>query len=300
MKKIWVERDGAGQMLADDLPVIGLNDRGFAYGDGLFETIRVGNGIPLFFAQHMQRLFSGLAQLGFPSLPWEASALGERCQKAIGENEVVEGVLRLVVTRGSGPRGFEPPADAHPMLFIQARQTPDRSAPRKNLSGVCRAILAPWKVDPASPLCYLKHLGALDKVLAKQKAKQAGADEALFQNVNGHLTEATSSNLFLVVGGQLLTPALHCGLLPGIARRLLLETWPQPIVETEIPAALLAEAAEAFLTNAVAGVRPLVAVDGRAIGNGVPGPITRAAAEHYRRLCAQAARGQDSDGFPTE
>ncbi|MEK7327353.1 MAG: aminotransferase class IV, partial [Chloroflexota bacterium] len=171
----------------------------------------------------------------------------------------------------------------------QAVQTP--SVASRETLGVCTAILAPWKVDPASPLCYLKHLGALDKVLAKQKAKQAGADEALFQNINGHLTEAAASNLFLIVGGQILTPALHCGLLAGIARRLLLETLPQPILETEIPAALLDEATEAFLTNAVVGVRPLVAVDSRAIGNGEPGPVTRAAAEHYRRLCVQAAQG---------
>ncbi len=287
MNKVWVEGDGMSQMLADNLPVIDLCDRGFAYGDGLFETIRVSNGRPLFFVQHMQRLFSGLAQLGFPSLPWDASALGERCQKVISKNEVAEGVLRLVITRGSGPRGFEPPSDALPSLFIQTVQTPSVS---KTL-GVWTAILTSWKVDPASPLCYLKHLGALDKVLAKQKAKQAGADEALFQNLNGHLTEAASSNLFLVVGGQILTPALHCGLLAGIARRLLLETLPQPIVETEIPAALLAEAAEAFLTNAIAGVRPLAAVDGRAIGNGEPGPVTRAAAEHYRRLCTESAQG---------
>ena len=289
MNKVWAERDGVGQMFADDLPVIDLRDRGFAYGDGLFETIRVGNGNPLFFARHMQRLFSGLAQLGFPPLPWDAPALSERCQKVIGENEVAEGVLRLVITRGSGPRGFEPPSKAQPSLFIQAVQT--LSVSRGATLGVCTATLAPWKVDPASPLCYLKHLSALDKVLAKQKAKQAGADEALFQNINGHLTEAASSNLFLVVGGQLLTPALPCGLLPGIARRLLLETLPQPIVETEIPAALLAEATEAFLTNAVAGVRPLVAVDSRAIRNGELGPVTRAVAGHYRQLCAQAAQG---------
>lgn len=289
MNKVWVEGDGVGQMLADDLPVIGLSDRGFAYGDGLFETIRVGNGIPLFFARHMKRLSSGLAQLGFPTLPWNAPALGERCQKVIGENEVNEGVLRLVITRGSGPRGFEPPSNTRPLLFIQAVQT--FSVRFAKTLNVCTAILAPWKVDPASPLCYVKHLSALDKVLAKQKARQAGLDEALFQNINGHLTEATSSNLFLVIGGQLLTPALHCGLLAGIARRLLLETWPQPIVETEIPAALLTEATEAFLTNAVAGARPLAAVDGRAIGNGGPGPVTRAAAEHYQQLCAQAAQG---------
>ena len=156
-----------------------------------------------------------------------------------------------------------------------------------------RARLAPWRIDPASPLCRVKHLSALDKVLAKQLAQQAHADDAIFQNIHNHLAETTASNLFIVVGGQILTPALHCGPLPGITRELLIEIAPAlgyRIIETEIPLVMLATATEAFLTNAIAGVRPLVAVDGRIIGDGEPGPITTTIAEHYQQICEQAAR----------
>ncbi len=288
MNAIWVEANGLGQMLTSELPVVNLSDRGFAYGDGLFETIRIGHSAPLFFSRHLQRLFAGLEQLKFPALPWDAKGLSERCQKVIRQNEVSEGVLKLIVTRGVGPRGFEPPLEPHPTLLIQAWPTPGNFA--KRTLGACTTLLAPWKVDPASPLCYVKHLSALDKVLAKQKAHEAGADEALFQNIHGRLTEATTWNLFLVVGGQILTPALHCGLLPGIARGLLLETSPRRIIETEIPITMLAEASEAFLTNAIAGARPLARVDDLLIGDGEPGPMTRMMAEHYQRLCVEAAQ----------
>ncbi|MBI3241675.1 MAG: aminotransferase class IV family protein [Chloroflexi bacterium] len=293
MSKIWVEANGIGQLLADDSPVAGMSDRGFAYGDGLFETIRISKGEPLFLARHLQRLLDGLEQLTFPSV-WNAGMLIERSRNLIHENNVSEGILRLVVSRGGGPRGFEPPASAHPSLFIQAFNTPSPVGALTDGRGDqgVRAILVPWKADPSSPLCYLKHLSALDKVLAQKNAKLAGADEALLQNINGHLTEATSSNLFLVVGGQILTPALRCGLLSGVARGLLLETSPRRIVETEIPITILAEAGEAFLTNVVVGVRPLVRVGSQVIGNGEPGPITQMMAEHYQGLCAQAAQGK--------
>lgn len=284
INQVWVETEGKGHLLPTDSPAVRANDRGFAYGDGLFETIRLNGGVPLFFARHMARMRGGLAQLGFPHLQWDEAALFERCLRVIAANALTNGMLKIIITRGPGPRGFEPPTDSHPTLLIQAAQTPRVF----KTPGVSTAILAPWKIDPASPLCRVKHLSALDKVLAKQFAKQRGADDALFVNVDGRLAEATASNLFFVAGGMLLTPPLQCGLLPGIARGLLIETanaLPLPVIETEIPVLRLDEANEAFLTNVIAGVRPLVRVDDRPIGSGEPGPVTLAAREHFERLC---------------
>ncbi len=288
MNSIWIETDGNGQLLPADAPVVKLNDRGFAYGDGLFETIRLRGGAPLFFARHVARLRDGLAQLGFPQLEWDETALLARCRRVIAANALTDGVLKVILTRGAGPRGFEPPGESHPTLFIESH-SPPLSAKRTGEGPGVGAILASWKIDPASPLCRVKHLGALDKVLARQFARQHGADETLFQNVDGHLTEAAASNLFLVVGGKIFTPALHCGLLPGIARGLLIETanaLPVPLIETKIPVIRLSQANEAFLTNVVAGVRPLVRVDDRPIGSGEPGPVTLAVSEHFEQLCA--------------
>ncbi len=110
MNSIWIETDGNGQLLPADAPVVKLNDRGFAYGDGLFETIRRRGGAPLFFARHVARLRDGLAQLGFPQLQWDETALLARCRRVIAANALTDGVLKVILTRGAGPRGFEPPA----------------------------------------------------------------------------------------------------------------------------------------------------------------------------------------------
>ena len=279
-----------GHWQADDAPAISADDRGLAYGDGLFETVRVCESTPLFLSRHLRRLLNGLEQLAFVPVPWEAAKLEQRCQQAIAHNAIDDGVLKIVVTRGPSRRGFEPPVEAQPTLIIQTvnlSPQPPSLKGKGDLSSLhlregLHAIIAPWKVDPASPLCYVKHLSALDKVLAKQAARQAGADEALFQNSDGYLTEGTASNLFAVLGKQVVTPAVGCGLLPGITRGLLVETY--PIVETELSLAALAQVTEAFLTNAVAGVRPLVRLNDQPIGSGEPGPLTAAVAEHYHKL----------------
>jgi aminodeoxychorismate lyase len=274
---IWIESSSGGHWQAVAAPAIRADDRGLAYGDGLFETVRVREGAPLFLSRHLRRLRGGLEQLAFPPLPWDEAQLVQRCRQAVAHNAIQDGVLKIIVTRGPARRGYEPPVGAQPVLVIQAIQNPKVS----ETTGVS-ASLAPWKVDPASPLCYLKHLSALDKVLARQAARQARAGEALFLNLDGHLTEGASSNLFVVSGGQIFTPAVHCGLLPGITRGLLLETY--PLAEAELRVQALAGASEAFLTNAAAGVRPLVRFDDQPIGSGEPGPVTGEVAEHYRKL----------------
>ncbi len=274
---IWIESSENSQWLLDDAPSVGASDRGLAYGDGLFETVRVWEGAPLFLARHLHRLRAGLARLAFPALRWGDDELLARCDRVIQKNSMADGVLKLIVTRGVGARGFALPAEARPVLMIHVTQKPGFF----KKPGFSTA-LAPWKINPASPLCSLKSLSALDKVLAKQWAREQGADEALFQNLYGHLTEATAWNLFIVTAGQIVTPALHCGLLPGITRALLLET--ASMVEAEISVESLIGADEAFLTNAIGGVQPLVRFNGLPIGLGQPGPVTAAVAAHYRAL----------------
>lgn len=280
MNGLWVETPEKGQWLANLAPSVGADDRGLAYGDGLFETIGVREGTPLFLARHLQRLKAGLARLKFPTLGPGDDDLRARCAQVVEKNSLTEGVLKITVTRGVGARGFAPPLDGRWVLMIQA--TPKSVvSPGQPTTGLA-AVLVPWKIDPASPLCGLKSLSALDKVLAKQWAREHGVEEALFQNLHGHLTEATAWNLFVVSRSQVFTPALHCGLLPGVTRALLLET--TSMAEVELPVAALAQADEAFLTNAVSGVYPLVRFNGQPIGTGQSGPITAAMTAHYQTL----------------
>jgi len=277
---ILIDSGTSPQIVPADHPLVTATDRGFTYGDGLFETIRLLNGRPLFLNRHLRRLAAGLSALNLVT-PWDAVALTERVEQLIVTNQMTEGVLRLTVTRGPGPRGFGIPPQAQPQLIIQAAPLPSTLPP-------ATAILAPWRTDPASPLSQLKSLSVLDKVLAKNLASEAGAAEALFLNLNGNLTEATSSNIFIVQDNQVLTPALSEGVLPGITREILIEyatAWGQRIIETRLSTTQLATAAEAFLTNSVSGPRPLISFEGEPIDTGQPGPITNALAQKYQQLC---------------
>lgn len=302
MNWAWLETAGeGGSWVKDDSPAIALTDRGWTLGDGLFETMRVDRGTVLFIERHLRRLAQGLAIATFSPVPWGSGALAERCRAVVRKNAADSGVLRLTISRGPGPRGLPPPDPTIPTLSITIGPLPAASAVRS--SGL-RAVLGSWRVDPASPLCYIKHLGALDRILARQAAIQAGADEAIFKNLSGFLTEATSSNLFIVSSDRILTPPVASGLLPGTVRGLLLESaskLPLPVVEAEIAAHELTGATEAFLTNAVAGVQPLVAFGGHPIGTGMPGPITAAVARCYHAACemdrerAEPAEGLDAN-----
>lgn len=280
--QVWLETDKADYFTSAHLPI---DDRGLTYGDGLFETIRILNGQPLFFDRHFTRLTAGLAALNLP-IQWDSAALHARCCKLINVNEIKDGILRLTITRGSGPRGFAPPTDPNPTLIIQTFTSPPpaRAPLGEPVEPGARAILAPWRIDPANPLVHLKHLSALDKVLAKDLARQQNADDLLFLNIHGHLTEASAWNLFIVTEGQLLTPALHCGVLPGITRQLVLELAPTlgyRCAETELSLNLLTNATEAFLTNAASGIRPLTHFNHQPIASGLPGPITSELTSYY-------------------
>lgn len=284
MNLVLVDSGSGSRLIEVDQPLVAGDDRGLAYGDGLFETIRVMNGRPLFLSRHLSRLMSGLGVLRL-TVPWNEDALSAAIQALIETNGVGNGLIRLVISRGRGPRGFDIPTESAPSLIVQSAPQPPAPPPAS-------VIVVPWRTDPASPLLKLKSLSALDKVLAKDYARQAGADEALFQNIQGQLTEGTSSNLFLVQEGRLLTPALSCGLLAGITRSVLLELTASMggrIIETEVSLEQLLNAQEAFLTNAATGLRPIGTVAGRPVSTSQPGELTTKLAEAYRQYCMEAS-----------
>lgn len=267
-----------------------IHDRGFLYGDGLFETIRVVEGRTPLLVAHLRRLAAGARLLAFPPLPWSDSEIAADCEELVRRNGVTRGWLRLTLTRGSGSRGFEPPSQAEPVLILQARSwDPDPDLARRGY----RAVLAGVRVSAQSPLCRVKSLSALEKVLARAEARQQGCEEALLLNTDGYLTEGAATNLFLVRDGQILTPHPDCGLLPGIARELVMAAARElgyPVVESRLVPQDLWTADEAFLTNALLLVVPLVAVAGRPVGRGQgPGPVTRALQERCQQLLERGA-----------
>lgn len=257
------------------------DDPGFLYGAGLFETMLVADGRVPLARRHLRRLAEGAQALGLP-LPMSAEALEAVLAETVRRNGMAEGSMRL--TLSGVPR-----AGGKGTLLVTAR--PGRPYAEELYERGFSAAWARARRNHLSPLSRVKSLCYLDSLLARQEARRAGADEALFLNAAGFLAEGAASNVFFVAGGRVRTPGLDSGALPGVARGLVLELAGRAGMETEEgaygPGALLG-ADEAFLTNALMGVMPLVAVGGRPIGDGRPGPVSRRLRELWEGLVRSA------------
>lgn len=255
-------------------PGVPGDDRGLAYGDGVFETLAVARGVAAGLDRHLARLARGCAALGFAPPPQAhvRAAVEDAC-RAPGH-----GVVKVVVTRGSGGRGYAPPPEPKPRLLVSRHAWPEAVA-RMRARGVAAARLdARLGINPA--LAGIKHLARLEQVLAAAElAARHGVEEGVVCDVRGRPVCGVQSNLFLVRGGTLLTPALTgCGV-AGIIRDAILELARDgalaPAVVRDVAPQELEEAEEMFLTNSVRGVVPVARLDARALP--APGPMACAA-----------------------
>lgn len=283
---VWLD----GRVVGATEPALTVFDRGFQLGDGVFETLRAQGGRPTELPEHLARLRRSAAGLGI-ELPADAEAALAAGLDALLAVEGLGGPdgdasIRITVSRGAwAGRGTLPPEDAvlRPAMAIQA--WPVAPTPAAWLEGGISVVTSSVRRDPASPIATLKTTSRADYVYAKLEARRAGADDALFVTVDGHLSEATSANVFLVRRApdgvvELATPSLACAILPGTTRSWLLR-WAAGVglrpVEDLLPPADLASADEAFLCSSVAGILPVTRADGRPVGDGRPGPWTRRA-----------------------
>jgi 4-amino-4-deoxychorismate lyase len=235
-------------------------DRGLQYGDGLFETIAWRAGRPRLGALHLERLDAGCRRLGIPAPP-PGQLLGDLCAAAGGGDATV----KLIVTRGSGPRGYRPPGDPRPRRIVTATEP---TVPRE---GPWHARICSTRLGRNPALAGLKHLNRLEQVLARAEWNDPDVQEGLMLDDLGRVVCGTQTNLFIVEDGRLLTPAVdECGV-AGVMRRAVL-AWARDrglaAAEVRLEPARLFAAHEAFLTSALAGARALAAVEGRAIGQG--------------------------------
>lgn len=273
-----------GQILPEEQARISILDRGFLYGDGLFETMRAYSGRVFRLGQHYQRVAAASERIGLGFSTPQAD-VAAAVAELLGRNGLQDAYVRLTVSRGEG-LGMEPPEPAAATVAIIARplSLPDARLYRE---GAAVTLLGPAS-GPA--LAALKSLSYLDRLLARRAARQAGTDDAVLTNSAGHLTEASSSNVFLVKDGVLCTPALECGLLAGITRQAVLEVADEigmPAREGEFTAANLLAADECFLTNSIAEILPVTRVGDRPVGPGRPGDWTRTLTAAFRRLVAR-------------
>ncbi len=273
MSTVWLN----GDLVGTEAARIDPRDRGFLLGDGVFETFAAADGYVYRLAEHLARLRAGAAVLG---IPVPAHDIERVVQAVLEANGLARGraALRLTLIHGVGPRGLLAPVDPQPTLLLTAVAT---SAPPEAMT----AVTATVRRNEHSPTASIKHMSYLDNVIARNEAAARGADEALMLNTAGNIAEASAANVFAVVaGGTLVTPASTEGALPGVTRRAVIELaagLDLGVHETIVSVERLAEADEAFLTNSLIGVCPLVALDGRPIGDGAAGPATRALKDAY-------------------
>jgi branched-chain amino acid aminotransferase len=284
----WVYYNG--RMLPPEQVRISPYDRGLTLGDGLFETLRVYAGRLFRLDAHLARLAAGAGVIDL-ALP---AGLDVAVRELVAANGWREAMVRLTVTRGAavpGRGGLLPDPDLPPTVLITGRSL--AGAPPYPAAwyagGIGLATGGPPR-NEHSPLSRCKTLQYLDQVLARQAAARRGAEEGLQQNTAGAVAGASVANLFVVRAGQVRTPSLASGCLPGVTRAVVLTlARARGLVAREetLSPAEVREAEEVFLTNTLMEVLPVTRLDGAPVGAGRPGPVTRALAVDFRALCGQ-------------
>lgn len=275
-----------GEFVPYERAVIPVEDRGNLFADGVYEVIRFYGGRPLAMEAHMERLRRSAEAIRLPAP--DVEALTRAGLELVKANGVVDGSLYLQVSRGVAPRNHLFPPGAKPTVFMIAREVPrpDRQVVEKGVA----CITVP---DIRWGRCDIKSIGLLPNVLAKQEAHEKGAYEALFVR-DGIVTEGTSSNLFAVKGGKLLTHPEGEHILPGITRRIILHLAEREGVEVELAELReeeLREADELFISGTLAELMPVTSVDGRPVGSGSVGPVTRRLRAQYDALVERVRAG---------
>jgi D-alanine transaminase len=265
-----------GEYLAIEDGRVSVEDRGFQFGDGVYEVIRVYGGRLFRAKEHLHRLTQSLEGLSIP-LPEPVSKIEEVCRRVAAG--LSEAQVYLQVTRGAAPRVHAFPKEIHPTFVAYAREThrhPDGKTFR------LKSLL-----DDRWGRCHLKTVCLLANILGRQKAVEAGCDEGLFVREDGAVTEGTSSNAFFVVGGRIVTHPANHRILNGVTREAVLEVARSEKVPLEERPMKLEEALradEAFMTGTLTEIMPAVSIDGTRIGAGTAGPIALRLRTAFREM----------------
>lgn len=279
MNKVCVN----GRFTDIDKAKVSIFDRGFLYGDGLFETMRGYAGVVFMIDRHLDRLYAGLKILKMKE-PCRKRRLKDLIRRAIEVNRLKSSFVRVAVTRGEGRFGITYKDDLAPNLVIVAKEFEGYPGwmHRDGLSVMISGI----SQNERSPLSRVKTMNFLPYILARLEAKEAGFDEAILTNTRGSITEAAMSNIFLVKRGVLITPSLASGVLPGITRDVVIGMARRMgirAVERRVTRRELIAADEIFLTNSLAEIVPVVRVGSKRTGRGVPGELTKLLAISYQK-----------------
>jgi branched-chain amino acid aminotransferase len=264
---------------------ISVFDHGLLYGDGIFEGIRAYNGRVFKLVEHIDRLFYS-AKAILLKIPLSHGAIVRAVIETCRRNRIRDGYIRLVVTRGAGTLGLNPNRCKHPSVIIIADKI--QLYPAELYQRGMEIITVPTVRNLHSALNpAIKSLNYLNNILAKIEANNAGCEEAIMLNAEGFVSECTGDNIVIVKAGQMLTPPLSAGALYGITRGVVIELAREDgltVAEPNLTRYDLFNADECFLTGTGAELIPIVKIDGRVIGAGKPGPITRRLVDKYHAL----------------
>lgn len=253
---VWFQ----GRLMPQKDAVVPISDRSFLYGDGLFESVRVYRGVPFLWARHLERFRAGAEFLRI-RVPFSDEELTRGVQELLGQTGSEEAMLRLTLSRGSGPRGYSPRGAEHPWVVMTLHPAP----PASSGAGVTwKLATSRFRVSPGDPLAHFKTANKLVQVLSRMEAEEAGADEALVLNAQGHVVEGASGSLFWIESGTVCTSPLDSGCLAGITRGVVLDLAGQLGLSTAEPLRTLEELRMAdgvFLAMSSLGIVPVSHVD---------------------------------------
>ena len=275
------------QFVEDDQARVSVFDRGFLFGDGVFETIRVYDSRLLFLNRHLQRLRQSCEWLGL-SLPSSQPNWETLLQELIERNNLSHSMIRITLSRGVGGLGPDPFGCSNSTVVIFPRPIPQLTEDEKKC-GVSLTIVETRRQPSCALPSQVKSLNYLNNILAKQEARTAQTFDGLLLNTEGFLAEATTSNFFFVKDQQLCTPSLQCGILPGITREIVLGLVKKEgigLQEGAFRPEDLWGANEAFLTNAGFGVLPVNTIETRPLASSWERPMTKTIQRLYEKLIA--------------
>jgi aminodeoxychorismate lyase len=263
-----------GRLVPEEQAVVSVFDRGFLYGDGLFETMLVNGGTPFRWAQHLERLRCGAKFLHI-KMPFTDDALRNFAGDLIIKNKMPNALLRLTLSRGVGIRGYSPKGAETPTLVMSMHPAPDLlrvAAGGYPSSPAWRLITSSFRLPANEPLAQFKTCNKLAQIMARSEADARGADEALLLNTDGFVVEASSSNLFWIEDEVVCTSPLTSGILAGVTRAVVLELCVSLGIESrerEIAAEELRRTDGVFVSLSSCGIVPALSLDGVALNQSV-------------------------------
>ncbi len=281
---VWMN----GELVPKSQAKVSVFDHGFLYGDGVFEGIRSYNGRVFMLDEHLDRLYESAKSIWL-TIPISKEQMKEAILQTLRANNLRDAYIRVVVTRGEGDLGLDPRKCPKPNIVIitdKIELFPSELYER----GIEMVTVSVRRNSPQALNPNIKSLNYLNNILAKIEAINAGKPEGLMLTLDGYVAEGTGENIFIVKRGELLTPPPYMGILKGITRQVVMKLAQGMGITVKEEVLTLHDvytADECFITGTAAEIVPVVKLDGRTIGEGVPGPVTKALIQKFREYTQQ-------------